>query len=447
MGLNATLGSDGWTVELDPDAGAIPRALGDGRYMPTPSAGPNTCYIMGDSLSANGWITTGTPNNFLDFGAEGFHIWANALMDQRLNVIGNVAVGGKTAQQVIDEQLETVVAARPAYVFLSCGVNDLYVSAASAATVFARITTILDTLTTAGITPIWSTVWARSFISSAILDAHLDLNDRLRRYAMTTKNPGIFWDGFRHLVDPTSTQCAGRTAMMYDATIHPNNNGAYYLGKALAAVASSRIPRVPVYGHGAEDQTNATTRDSNILVNPYFSGTGGTAGTGVTGTVPTSWTVDWATRTGTGTAAASIVDVTDPDSGLATAKAIQLVLGGTANASDVLRITQATGFNSLISAGDVVQAECMMRFTSPTFIDGVPMRLQCNTNESTWWGLSNQTKVAFSEGFEVAARTREMTVLGSGAATQARFDVRINCSGAATGTILFWLPRVRKVIT
>lgn len=442
--MTSTLTASGWEVSIDP--GGIVRSTSDGRTVPVASAGPNTCYIMGDSLSANGWITTGTPSNFLDLGAEGFYVWANALMHQRLNIVGNVAVGGKTAQQVIDEQLAPVVAARPAYAFLSCGVNDLYVSASTAAVVFERITTILDALIAAGITPIWSTVWARSFISSAILDAHLDLNDRLRRYALTTTNPGIFWDGFRHLVDPTSTQCAGRTGLMYDATIHPNNNGAYYMGKALAAVASSRIPRLPFGAYGAEDQTNATTRDSNILVNPYFTGTAGTVGANVTGTVPTSWTVDWATRTGTGSAAASIVDITDPDSGLATAKAIQLVLSGSPAANDVLRITQASGFNSLISVGEVVQAECMLRLTSPTLIDGIPMRLQCNTNESTWWALSNQTKAAFSEGFEVAARTRELTVLGTGAATQARFDVRINFSGAGTGTILFWLPRVRKVI-
>ena len=419
----------------------------DGRSIPALSLGPNSAYLMGDSLAANGWITTGAPVNFLDMGAEGWAVWASALMGQPLNIIGSTAVGGKTAQQVIDEQLPAILAARPSFVFLSCGVNDLYVEGVTAAVAFNRITTLVRALTDAGIVPIWSTVWARSFVSSGVLAAHLETNDRLRRYVLGTRNPGLFWDGFRHTVDPASAQCAGRSSLMYDGSVHPGNALAYYLGKACAAAVGAGVPRVPFGGYGAEDQTNATGNRSNLLVNPHLSGSVAVgAVTGVTGNLPTSWAVDWATRTGTGTAAASIVDVVDPDSGLATARAIQLVLGGAAAAGDVLRITQASGFNTLISGGDVVQAECMLQLINPVQIDGVPMRLQCNTNESTWWALSNQTKAAYPEGFKAAARTRELTVLGAGAASAARFDVRINMSGAASGTIMMWLPRVRKVV-
>lgn len=407
-------------------------------------AGSNSAYILGDSLAANAYVTTGV--TFYALAAEGFFIHANNLLGAPFNFIGSGAVGGKTAAQVLTEQVPAAIASGAKYAFVSMGTNDINAELVSGQVCAERVIAVIEALQAGGMIPVWSTIPARTFGTTARLNAMLECNDRLRRYAYLTRNAGIFWDAWRHTVDNTSTQCDARAGLWYDSApnLHPDNVGGYYLGKALASVLRPLIKFPPIAAYGAEDLTNAPTRLSNLLANPYFSGTGGTVSANCTGTMPTSWTVDWATRTGTGSLAASIVDVTDSQSGLATAKAIQLVLSGSPAANDVIRITQASGMNSSLAGGDIVSAECNLTLTAPTLMNQIAMRFQTNTAESTWNGVNNQAAGAYPEGFSATYRTRDMPVSGSGAASQARFDVRITCSGAATGTILMSLPRVRK---
>jgi hypothetical protein len=401
---------------------------------------------LGDSYAAHAWVTTGVV--FYTLAAEGYFVHANNLLGAPFNFVGSGAIGGKTAAEVLVEQVPAALASGARYAFLSCGTNDVHASGVSGQVAAERIIAVVRALADGGMIPVWSTLPARSSAGSAArLAAHLDCNDRLRRYAYLTSNPGIFWDAFRHTVNNTSAVSEPRAGLYYDTTIHPGTIGAYYLGKALASVLRPLIKLTPIMAYGLEDVTTATSRPSNLLTNPTFAGTGGTAGTGVTGTVPTSWTVDWATRTGSGTLAASIVDVTDLQSGLPTAKAIQLVLGGTPAANDVIRITQASGINTNLAGGDIVSSECNLTLTSPALLSVVSSRLQTNTTESTWNGINNQTAGNYPETFSATLKTRDMPVSGSGAASQARFDVRITCSGAATGTILMSLPRVRKGAT
>lgn len=230
-------------------------------------------------------------NNFFSINSEGAHEIGVALSGVPIKITSNYGSGGKTSQWVIDNTLATAISGKFKYCFLSIGHNDLYSDLLTADVIFARIKYILTSLVDAGIAPIWSTVWARQY--DVQLPEHLRLNDLLRQYAREN-NIGIFWDGFAASIDPASTQCEIRNGWTYDSSpkIHCNNLGAYYLGKSLAAALSAKVPKINRYVFGAEDKTNSAKK-TNLITNTIFSGSGGVAGTGVTGTVPANWRVEW----------------------------------------------------------------------------------------------------------------------------------------------------------
>lgn len=405
----------------------------------------NTLSFIGDSIGAANWSTTS--DNYKSVNTHGAMEMANALLGQRFYPVNMFALGGSTAAEHLATQIPQLAASPTKYAFLSTGTNDLYVDLVSGSTAYSRITAVIEACLDLGVIPIWSTVRARAAAASTI-DDHLYCNDLLKQYA-ARYNCGIFYDAYMIYQDPTATDGTGRSTFYYDTKVHPNNLGAYWEGKLIAeACRAAGVQKAFVFSHGAEDQTNDTAGRSNLLANPYFSGTGGTVSANCTGTMPDSWTIDWATRTGTGSAAASIVNVTDPDTGLAVAKGIQVVLSGTVANLDVLRITQASGFNTLLSEGNDMSAEGVIALTSPVAFRQVAMRVQTNTDESTWWGINPTATTGSVEDYPEAntfwMRTRKLAVKASGAADAARYDLRITFSGAATGTFVLSRPRVRK---
>ena len=421
-----------------------------GKYYPLNlDGGPNTIIIAGDSLARNySQVPTST---FAAVQSSGVFALANALGENRFNVLSVAAVGGKLASEVLTEQIPTVVAARPKYCYISCGVNDLYIGLAAGDVVANRVIACIQALLLGGVIPIWSTIWARSS-GGGTTDDHIWCNDLLRKFAAS--NPcGIFFDGYKATQTPGTATFGIRSGWTYDSSpnLHINNLGAYWLGKAMFKAFDALVPKISTLAVGVEDQTNSTNNKSNILVNPFFAGTAGTVSANCTGTMPDSWTIDWATRTGTGSAAASIVDVLDPDTGLATAKGIQVVLSGTPASGDVLRISQATGFNTLLSAGDNFSCQGVVSLVNPAYTQSVAIRTQTNGNESTWWGVNSPatsgsgTYESYPESCTFTCETGAIAVLGAGAASAARYDLRITYNGAATGTFVFSRPRVRKV--
>lgn len=412
----------------------------------------NEAILVGDSLVQNNWPTSTT--SFVATNLEGMHEWANALLGQRFYISQNLGVGGKTAEQILQSQVWPSIFARPGYVFLSAGLNDLYnVPQQTGATVAARIIEIVQTYLNNNIVPIWSTVTPRAPATTnaaRILAQHLDCNDRLRLWAQEN-DCGIFWDAFAVMVNPTDSDCDPRTGFCYDTpAIHPNNVGALYLGQKLAGAISNYVTTRQIMAFGAEDRTNTSVSNaggqSNLLANPYFSGTGGTVSANCTGTMPDNWTIEWATRTGTGSAAAAIVDVADAETGLGTAKGVQITISGTPAANDEIRIKQNTGFNTLLSGGDVVSAEAKMTFASTAAVDRPRVFLFVNNTEQTNWGNLSQTGAAITSAFTIVGKTRPLTVLGTGAASAAEMQVRVRFSGDSTGTVItISNPRVRKV--
>lgn len=418
----------------------------------TPGVGaPNTVWIAGDSLMANAYVVTGS--NFVNRGSEGWFTWLDAYLGAPFNVLGSSAVGGKTTADFLSTQLSVVVASGARMCALSIGINDINVSLLSGAQTAANVITCVQALMAAGITPIWSTLFPQTY-DSVVTPKVAKCNDLLKQFAAANKC-GIFIDLFPSRVDttaPVATPNPSRgSGYSYDnpAYLHPNNLGAMLTGIYGAVQGSNQIP-TRNYMQVSNEDVNINS-GSNLLANPGFAGTTGTVSANCTGTMPTSWVIDWATRTGTGSAAAAIVGITEPTTGLVIAQAIQVTISGAPAANDVLRITQTDTQNSLLksnlSTGNVIQAEGIVSVASGAAISGIAMRMQANTNESTWLGSNGQTAVAYPATVPpMSMRTGKITVLGSGVASQARHDLRITFNGNGSGSVITYRqPRARKV--
>lgn len=400
-----------------------------------------TIYMMGDSLAANNYVTTGT--TFTNFAAEGQFNWANALIGAPFRVLGSVAAGGKTAAQVLSEQLPAILAlvTRPTHVLLSCGVNDLYAATRSASDTLADITNIVSRLLEAGIVPIYSTVMARSYSSAGRLTAHLTLNDGLRQFAQY--NPGgVFWDAFSVTVDPSSAQCAIRSGWTYDSApnLHLNNVGAYYVGKKLAAVLRPLLRQSVALPAGDENYTSGGA--FNLLDNPMLLGTAVAPSTGGTGNGPAGFVIQRAAGTPTWTT--TMVDITDPDTGLAIGKGIQIAITAGA-ANDEIQII-SSNFSSRLQAGEAYEAECRVSLASPVNVDRVRLRANCDSGsgESAWCLSGTQTLGNLPEGFgPLTLRSRQITALA--APTTGQFDCRIRFSAAGSATFVVSAPRLRQI--
>jgi hypothetical protein len=109
MGLNATLGSDGWTVTLDPDVGGLSRVTGDGAVMHQaytwalrPDAAANTGAVIAISdivdsplFFSDGvrWLPVGGEVILGQSGAAGTQVTTNVFVSELMCVVPGGLLG------------------------------------------------------------------------------------------------------------------------------------------------------------------------------------------------------------------------------------------------------------------------------------------------------------------------------------------------------------------
>lgn len=402
-----------------------------------------TAYLMGDSIAANNWITAST--TFTNFAAEGVFNHTNAVLGQPFIFAGNVAQAGSTAKDFRDIQVPQILAlpTRPEYAFIVTGYNSIYgVSPDTAANTLQQITQGLDALVNAGVTPVYTTIFAAPFSSASVMQAHKQVNDGIRQYWKTTRR-GVFWDGFQCSVDPDSATFANRSGWLYSGP-HPNNLGAYWLGKYCANAITKQVNLPNIIPAGAEDYVSSADA-GNLLTNPMMTGTGGTAGTGMTagGGTPDSWSV--LRVAGTPTATLTIVSVTDPTTGLKIGNGIQLAITAGA-ANDEIQIVNTTSIHTRMVSGGTYEAESRVVVASPVNVDLVRMRVAADSGsgESGWSLTQTQTTAVYPEGFTYTLRTRRITALATPVSGLCGMRIRFSAAGSATFTVSH--PRVRRVV-
>lgn len=435
-----------FTVEIKCTTGSLTAKAADaaGTAVQAPMLA-NGLSVMGDSYAANNWGQALT--NFVSTQTSGIIVTADEILGGVFDINQMVAVGGKTAREMLTEQLPQVLARRNRYVYISAGYNDIYGEGTAGVTAAGLLIQILQAIINNGQIPIWHTVGARSYSTAAQVTEHLACNAALRDFAKSNAC-GVFFDLFAITVDPTTKpgQLAVRSGWTLEGVNHWNLLGGYYGGKALAARLKAIVNLPNQLPSGSEDNTTSPT--TNRLANVIFDmTTNGNTGSNIVGPVPSSWSVTWATRTGTAVATVTEIDVLDADTGLPTAKGLKVeITSGATAAGDVISIAQTVSVP--VVAGDLFAAETRLTLVSPSFINQAAVRARANGNESTWAGFNIPksgagTNPDYPESQTFARRTRKIAALANG--TIDTFEARISFSGAATsGAVVLSQPRLRK---
>mgnify|MGYP000946428742 FL=1 len=265
--------------------------------IPVEKVAGHVFACLGDSISYQN-----TNGSSLSLRAQGYMTWAGILSGGRIvfDPAMNFGASGENSTQVA-ARVASVVAAAPEWCVVHCGTNDLYVGPVAYEMTIANLTTIYSALLAAGIRVVAMPIIprAKDAASGSLPTAQRQqlhrINNWIRRTAALT--PGIVLaDPSLNIVDhsvtngdPIGALTAAATAYTVDG-LHPAPRGAYYMGKSIADAVSSQLCPIsysPVSQQDTYDATNNPT--GNLLLNGFFTGTGGTAGTGASGSLAASW--------------------------------------------------------------------------------------------------------------------------------------------------------------
>lgn len=192
-------------------------------------------------------------------------------------------------------------------------------------------------------------------------------------------------------------------------------------------------------GSGAGTATGTITISpaSNLYDEGLFQGSGGTAGTGVTGPVATGWTVE--RDAGTPTAACTVDARAD---GIGNDQTIVITSGANA---DAIRLRGPDPFARAFS-GQTVYVECPFSVASITALNCLQLKLQAISGGNLWrmdGGHLDFTDAFPTVDYSGLLRTPPLTI-PAGALTRLRADVIARFSGAGGATVK--VGRARLVV-
>ena len=418
----ATLGA--WaTVVVDGTLNVQSR----GEFVPV-RADANSLAVIGDSFSAHSYQNTGTAEEFLSYGHVG-----NAMMlsGYRLNIVsgGMLAIGfsgvsAAFAGVKFDTQLTAAIATGSRHLLVMGGVNDA-INDVSPDVTFAAYVALINRAVNAGM-KVW--VCTQSGVSSshgsytvARQGAQIRLNQLLRNwFRNTSPRNAVLIDTAKCIIDPSSATWSPKSTHTYDG-LHPNNVGAYYIGKEIARVWNLLIPECGDLVSSNADNTTYSSLSTNLVSNSLMiSNTAGVAN-GFT---------KYAAGGGT-MAGASVVARAD---GIGNDQVLPITFAA-ANDGYVF----STGNKTALVDGDTVFAECEVTLSSPVNVRSVKLFLSLTGGTITKTSTCNQATVndgAYLEGFTFIMRTPSIKYVAAtfGSTPVATSEVRIAGAGAGSVT-------------
>lgn len=283
------------------------------------ASGATTVFI-GDSLTGNGFLSngvaaadaygpyyTGAGATFARTEDYGFAPWIEFVMRGGLGNVIYAGVGGNTTLDILARKGD-VLSWKPRLVFDECGTNDV-IAGATADEIIGRKKVLFDLWHSVGAKIIAFDISPRTGFSGAMRDVAVAVNRWLRQQAATV--PYISMFPMSSILGDYSSFTGGVSAARTFDDTHPNNLGAFLAGKlgadyaapgAFMKIGSSIWPG-DAYGSSNSD---AIIRNSN----PGMAlGAGGTANTGVTGSIAEGYTCS--RLAGVPTVAGSLVERPD----------------------------------------------------------------------------------------------------------------------------------------
>jgi len=406
--------------------------------------------IFGDSITAQNTSSDARSNQ-----ARGYMVQAHALAMRRFSYDStlNFGVGGNTVTQMI-ARIQDVIDAAPARVLFLGGTNDLS-GGDTAATIFARIQTVISTLNDAGIPVDVIPVTPRSYNMDATKRKHLNHLNHLILNEVGNRNPAFFGvvPANIPLIDINSSTGDPITGGFFpesDSTfLHPQDYGATLMGQVISDYYSVLFPTLPVYFNNQSDAYDATYNPYGYInLNPFLTGTSGTAGTGITGSVATSYTIE---RNTGSTLTATVSKGTDsaPQNGVT--QIIALGRSATGVDGENIRMKQTHfDFNfSAFAAGDKFVLEIDVEQADLVNVKNISALISSGTT-STWYGLSAS---GLTGDRTIAAcrrliATHTFTLTSPSETVDVFMNIQADCSDSGTapsGTITVRKFAVRKV--
>lgn len=260
-----------------------------------------------------------------------------AVAGQPADLVTVAAYGGATTQNMIDNDFVSELAgSSAAVVFVSCGGNDIYwTPSETAADIATRALAIIDAIRATGRSVVYNYVRKWTGMDAG-METRLNALNALLVTAFASRANVYPIDATAIL--PTDVSDPELTV---DGT-HFSPRGALLLGAGMVTPLAGLFPARTILPVAAS---------TIVSSNPTFTGTGGTKGTGVTGTVADGWTVS---RNGTSSAVASLVSRAD---GHGSDQQIVATPNGAVN-TEWVRLVSTSSMHAGVSAGDEIYGVC-----------------------------------------------------------------------------------------
>lgn len=244
---------------------------------------------LGDSRTkdSSSDIATSTPTSVYD---DKYLSWLKAYSQGRMRSLHDGGVSGETSTQIVARVRTDVIAYGPSFCFLWMAANDAP-NGLVVATSIANIKSAALQCWGAGIIPVLITesphVTAPGGSTGQYADYYMQLNALIRTFAAQFNFPMA--DAWAVGVDPASTTGASLANYLED-TIHPAAIYCRAVGLACWNAISARVTAIADGNPHTTTIFDYTVNNANsrqVLANPLFGGSGGTAfGTGA---VITAW--------------------------------------------------------------------------------------------------------------------------------------------------------------
>ena len=414
-GVTATIGST--TAHINLSA----HCLGVGQQFSISNATQaefNGCWLVSNVVDVNNFdvvlllpatVTVATGSSLQ--GTQG-NVWSAAgsfgyLMHRAQKVIFNAGIGGETTAGLLARFNRDVLSKNPYGVRLEIGVNDARQGIA-AATIYANIIAMIAMARAAGIfvellniAPLGS---GDTFFSTAA-PIIKQVNALLVPYCADPANIGVVLvDQNSSLVDPTSATGAAQSWSTFD-NLHQSPKAAYVVSRLEdAALLQMGIGIAPLMSPSFNQSESKGS--FNTAVNPIMTTSGGTAGTGVSGTIPYGYKGDCG---GTATAVLTTPNRTDGVGNNSHA----VVASVANNDSYDFIIFQGAASPPQFVAGDILWMEGDVSISSPTNFKMFYSYVSVNIGSTTYnvpFLVSSPGQVVDTFPLNIRVRTGEFIV-------------------------------------
>lgn len=320
--------------------------------------------VLGDSISEFGYVTDTTGN--VTYRVEGIFNWVQnflgfpfiheIIVDPNSNVTysDNYGIGGDTTDNMLIRVDSVISQSKPDFIFFNGGTNDIQTGRTYDEVVSdleGIFTKILNNGIGLFVLPIFPRGDSNDWTTQQKRDTHLAVNKWIMEFCQRNNNI-LFLDVYEILVDRTDTVNGDIIGSYTTDDLHFNGIGAGLIGKEVADQLSSIFGKFnPQLISTAADRYSVDNPYGNIIANGLLYGTGGTAGTGVTGDVADSFSIS---REGGSNITGVASKITDPSD---SSFPMQRITVTTTGASGIEFIEMRTDPTTYTESDGIVEGE------------------------------------------------------------------------------------------